>query len=116
MIRVFVRRYHPDSPAPSSTERRPERCSKSSCGSLAGKDHAIAEATGAADGARRVNLSFRCVLDTVVADGKMVVIPWLRDAFGILPIIGWHLSGTAFVQIPTQLYGCGSVCVLSISR
>ncbi len=34
------------------------------------------------------------------------VIPWLRDAFGVLPIIGWYISGTAFVLIPILLYGC----------
>src|SRR5271154_4703789 len=35
-----------------------------------------------------------------------VVIPWLRDAFGVLPIIGWYVSGTAFVLVPILLYGC----------
>src|SRR5262245_37445997 len=34
------------------------------------------------------------------------VIPWLRDAFGISPIIGWYLSGTAFVLVPILLCGC----------
>jgi membrane protease YdiL (CAAX protease family) len=38
---------------------------------------------------------------TVVA-----VIPWLRDAFGILPIIGWYVSGTAFVLVPILIFGC----------
>jgi membrane protease YdiL (CAAX protease family) len=34
------------------------------------------------------------------------VIPWLRDAFGISPIIGWYVSGTAFVLVPMLVYGC----------
>jgi len=34
------------------------------------------------------------------------VIPWLHDAFGVLPIIGWFVSGTAFVLVPILLYGC----------
>jgi len=34
------------------------------------------------------------------------VIPWLRDTFGVLPIIGWYISGTAFVLVPILLYGC----------
>jgi membrane protease YdiL (CAAX protease family) len=36
----------------------------------------------------------------------MAVIPWLRDAFGISPIIGWYVSGTAFVLIPILIFGC----------
>jgi membrane protease YdiL (CAAX protease family) len=35
-----------------------------------------------------------------------VLIPWLRDAFGVLPIVGWFVSGTAFVLVPILLYGC----------
>lgn len=34
------------------------------------------------------------------------VIPWLRDSFGILPIIGWYISGTALVLLPILLFGC----------
>jgi len=34
------------------------------------------------------------------------VIPWLRDAFGILPIVGWYISGTALVLLPILLFGC----------
>src|SRR5262249_23210681 len=34
------------------------------------------------------------------------VIPCLRDAFGILPIIGWYISGTALVLVPILLCGC----------
>ena len=30
-----------------------------------------------------------------------VVIPWLRDAFGVLPIIGWYVSGTALYSFPS---------------
>ncbi|WP_141688169.1 hypothetical protein [Bradyrhizobium paxllaeri] len=36
----------------------------------------------------------------------MAVIPWLRDAFGISPIIGWYVSGTALVLVPMLIYGC----------
>src|SRR4051812_7639570 len=36
----------------------------------------------------------------------MAAIPWLRDAFGISPIIGWYVSGTAFVLIPILIFGC----------
>jgi membrane protease YdiL (CAAX protease family) len=35
----------------------------------------------------------------------MAVIPWLRDAFGISPIIGWYVSGTAFVLVPILIFG-----------
>jgi len=35
-----------------------------------------------------------------------VVISWLRDAFGISPIIGWYVSGTVFVLVPMLIYGC----------
>ena len=35
-----------------------------------------------------------------------LVIPRLRDAFGIAPIIGWYISGTAFVLIPILIFGC----------
>ena len=38
---------------------------------------------------------------TVVA-----AIPWLRDAFRLSPIIGWYVSGTAFVLVPMLIYGC----------
>jgi membrane protease YdiL (CAAX protease family) len=34
------------------------------------------------------------------------VIPWLRDTFGVLPIIGWYVSGTACVLVPILLCGC----------
>jgi membrane protease YdiL (CAAX protease family) len=34
------------------------------------------------------------------------VIPWLRDAFGISPIIGWYASGTTLVLVPMLIYGC----------
>jgi membrane protease YdiL (CAAX protease family) len=36
----------------------------------------------------------------------VAVIPWLRDTFGISPIIGWYVSGTAFVLIPILIFGC----------
>lgn len=36
----------------------------------------------------------------------MAVIPWLRDAFGISPIIGWYVSGTVLVLVPMVIYGC----------
>jgi membrane protease YdiL (CAAX protease family) len=36
----------------------------------------------------------------------MIVIPWLHDAFGISPIFGWYVSGTAFVLIPVLMFGC----------
>src|SRR5215510_2133047 len=36
----------------------------------------------------------------------MAVIPWLRDVFGISPIIGWYVSGTAFVLVPMLICGC----------
>jgi len=36
----------------------------------------------------------------------MVVIPCLRDVFGISPIVGWYVSGTAFVLIPILIFGC----------
>ena len=35
----------------------------------------------------------------------MAVIPWLRDVFGISPIIGWYVSGTAIVLVPMLIYG-----------
>jgi membrane protease YdiL (CAAX protease family) len=35
----------------------------------------------------------------------VAVIPWLRDAFGIAPIIGWYVSGTVFVLLPILLFG-----------
>jgi membrane protease YdiL (CAAX protease family) len=34
------------------------------------------------------------------------VIPFLRDAFGTAPIIGWYISGTTLVLVPILLYGC----------
>jgi membrane protease YdiL (CAAX protease family) len=34
-----------------------------------------------------------------------VIIPWLRDTSGISPIIGWYLSGTAFVLMPLLIFG-----------
>jgi membrane protease YdiL (CAAX protease family) len=36
----------------------------------------------------------------------VAVIPWLGDTFGISPIIGWYVSGTAFVLIPILIFGC----------
>jgi len=33
------------------------------------------------------------------------VIPWLHDTFGIPPIIGWYVSGPAFVLLPILLFG-----------
>ena len=35
----------------------------------------------------------------------IAVIPWLRDAFGISPIIAWYVSGTALVLVPLLLCG-----------
>lgn len=35
----------------------------------------------------------------------VAVIPWLRDAFGVPPIIGWYVSGTVFVLLPILLFG-----------
>ena len=32
-------------------------------------------------------------------------IPWLHHAFGIPPIFGWYMSGTAFVLLPILLFG-----------
>jgi len=32
-------------------------------------------------------------------------IPWLRDAFGIAPILGWYLSGTLLVLLPIAIFG-----------
>jgi len=37
---------------------------------------------------------------TVVA-----VIPWLRDTFGVPPLIGWYVSGTALVLLPILFIG-----------
>jgi membrane protease YdiL (CAAX protease family) len=34
------------------------------------------------------------------------VIPWLRDAFGMPPIIGWFAGGTVLVLVPMLIYGC----------
>ena len=31
------------------------------------------------------------------------VIPWLRDAFGVAPIIGWYVSGPTLVLVPVLL-------------
>jgi membrane protease YdiL (CAAX protease family) len=36
----------------------------------------------------------------------MTVIPWLRDAFGMSPIVGWYIGGTALVLVPMLIYGC----------
>lgn len=33
------------------------------------------------------------------------VIPWLRDEFGILPILGWYLGGTVVVLLPILIFG-----------
>lgn len=33
------------------------------------------------------------------------IIPWLRDSFGVQPLIGWYVSGTAFVLLPILLFG-----------
>jgi membrane protease YdiL (CAAX protease family) len=35
----------------------------------------------------------------------MAVIPWLRNVFGIAPIIGWYLSGTVLVLLPILIFG-----------
>src|SRR5215475_705968 len=35
----------------------------------------------------------------------VAVIPWLRDVFGIAPIIGWYLSGTFVVLLPILIFG-----------
>jgi membrane protease YdiL (CAAX protease family) len=35
----------------------------------------------------------------------VAVIPWLRDTLGIPPIIGWYVSGPAFVLLPILLLG-----------
>jgi len=35
----------------------------------------------------------------------VAVIPWLRDTFGILPIVGWYVSGPAFVLLPILIFG-----------
>jgi membrane protease YdiL (CAAX protease family) len=34
-----------------------------------------------------------------------VVIPWLRDSFGISPILGWYVSGTVVVLAPILTFG-----------
>lgn len=34
-----------------------------------------------------------------------LVIPWLRDAFGIPPLIGWYFSGTLLVLLPILSFG-----------
>ena len=68
--------------------------------------HANADGSDAAtDRAHRLNVDLRSILDIAMATVR-VVIPWLRDAFGVLPIIGWYVSGTAFVLVPILLYGC----------
>jgi membrane protease YdiL (CAAX protease family) len=45
--------------------------------------------------------AFSLVLWLVLA----VLIPWLHNTFGIPPIIGWYVSGTAFVLLPILLFG-----------
>jgi len=35
----------------------------------------------------------------------VAVIPWLRDTFGISPIVGWYISGPAFVLLPILIFG-----------
>ena len=35
----------------------------------------------------------------------VVVILWLREQFGIPPLIGWYVSGTAFVFLPILTFG-----------
>jgi len=35
----------------------------------------------------------------------VAIIPWLHDAFGVPLIIGWYVSGTAFVLLPILLFG-----------
>ena len=35
----------------------------------------------------------------------VVIIPWLHHTFGIPPVIGWYVSGTAFVLLPILLFG-----------
>jgi membrane protease YdiL (CAAX protease family) len=34
------------------------------------------------------------------------VLPWLRDAFGVSPLIGWYVSGTGLVLVPILIFGC----------
>jgi hypothetical protein len=34
-----------------------------------------------------------------------LVIPRLRDVFGLPPIIGWYLSGTVLVLLPLLIFG-----------
>jgi membrane protease YdiL (CAAX protease family) len=33
------------------------------------------------------------------------VIPWLRDAFDVPPIIGWYINGTVLVLLPILIFG-----------
>ena len=33
------------------------------------------------------------------------VIPWMRDVFGIAPIIGWYVSGMVLVLLPILIFG-----------
>src|SRR5262245_52156567 len=40
-----------------------------------------------------------------------VMIPWLRDAYGISPIFGWYLSGTVVVLAPILLFGSAMACL-----
>jgi membrane protease YdiL (CAAX protease family) len=35
----------------------------------------------------------------------VAAIPWMRDAFGVPPIIGWYLSGTLLVLLPILIFG-----------
>ena len=35
----------------------------------------------------------------------IAVIPWLRDAFDVPPIIGWYISGTVLVLLPILIFG-----------
>jgi len=35
----------------------------------------------------------------------VAVIPWLHDTFGISPIVGWYVSGPAFVLLPLLIFG-----------
>jgi membrane protease YdiL (CAAX protease family) len=33
------------------------------------------------------------------------VVPWLREGFGMSPVVGWYLSGTILVLVPLLVFG-----------
>jgi membrane protease YdiL (CAAX protease family) len=68
--------------------------------------HAGADASDAATHRATASTSIFAVFSILLWLTVRTVIPWLRDAFGVLPIIGWYLSGTTFVLVPSLLYGC----------